>query len=182
MPSQSTSEEYLNNNEKNSESTSNIPYVKNIHNESLDDESIFEKNTNLSKEDYPSLRSAKSYRKSNIGDTLKVKAKENKKPSAAILKRRAAERWKLNPFQFDGGNEDIPLKRPECFDVKEDGVLPCTVEELDSEKFDELCQQMNEKLDTLREKIILHEPITDRKSRWGAPIKVGTSKQASSYR
>lgn len=138
-----------------------------------------EKNYNLNN-DFPPLRNQSSFKNSLDSEPPKQWARESKK-AAAALKRMRIERYKLNPYQFEQNKDAEPLKSSEQLDDSSN-TLPF-IEDLDSEKFQELYNEMSKKLDTLHATFCSSEMTTgDSNSQWGPPIKVGTSKQVPPYR
>lgn len=182
LPTASTSNEDFNSREKSPDLTLNKNYGKNLNNEndSHDNKSFFQNDSDIDNDDYPQLGSKSNLKSNSYENTSTARVlrpREAKKQTPAMTKKLNLERWRLDPLQFLQ-DDDVPLKSSKNVHNHQEEYLPYSNEKLDDEMFDALCQQMNEKLDSLREQMI----ATDSQSIWGSPIKVGTSKQVPPYR
>ncbi|XP_014205886.1 uncharacterized protein LOC106637579 [Copidosoma floridanum] len=146
--------------------------------DSPSNESTHEKNSFFNSDDSPSLNCRSGSKGNNDGPRLRS---HGKKPTPTMVKKMNLDKFKINEFIFDE-NFKIPKEmeqanlkiNPNCFDD----------EYLNSEKFQEMLEHMCKEMDKLHDQFVDAEVtkiIENQKSQWGAPIKVGTSKQTHLY-
>lgn len=175
-----TPEELQNSNDNNLPASSSNSYDKNAIPSSPESESIYDRNSNSKKEEeFPTITSRYETRSRNA-DGPRTRYQENKKSLIPAAKRASMERWLLDPLQFVEVDNTTPLSKQQH--VKNDLEDPLSYSsetiDLESEEFDQLCLQMEEKLVTFNEQCFAE---FDANKKMAGPIKVGTSKQVPPY-
>lgn len=162
-------------------------FEKSINNDIItpDNEQIGEKAFTPKSSDFPALRTTRSNLRAATSDEQPKPRLREKKQSAAVLKRLSQDRWRLNPLQNleEQNKNDVPLQHHERLHEDQYERMPYCLDsqDPDSDEFETLCEQMSAKLESLHQKYSADLMSSERKSSWGSPIKVGTSKQVSPY-